>query len=57
MAEVAAVAAVGPWVVVGGKVSALLDAGVIEEPELDEGIGMGIFKPSLAQGVEGGDCV
>jgi len=47
--------AVGPRIVVRGEVGAVLHAGMAKGPELDEGIGIGIFQPCLAQMVEGGD--
>ena len=55
LAEELAVAAVGPGIVVCGEVGAGLDGGVAVLPELDEGAGIGVFKPGFAEMVEGGD--
>jgi len=45
--------AVGPWVVVQGKVGAGLDGGVVILPELDKWAGIRVFQPGLAKGIEG----
>ena len=46
---------VGPRIVVGGEVGAVLRGGVIVEPELDEWVRVGVFEIRLAKGIEGGD--
>ncbi len=48
-----AVAAVGPWVIVPGKLSAALDGGVAVGPELDKCVRVGVVEPGFAQMVEG----
>ena len=45
----------GPGIVVRGEGGAALDGGVVEGPEDDERIGMGVFEPCLAKLLEGGD--
>ena len=55
MFEELAVAAVCPGIVVLGEFGAMLRAGVVVEPELDQRIRIGIFEPGLAQLIECGD--
>ena len=45
---------IGPRIIVQCKVGTGLHGGVAVLPELDEGAGVGIFKPGLAQGIESG---
>src|SRR5580692_4044973 len=46
---------VGPRIVVQRKLGAVLRAGMVIKPELDERIRVRIFQPRLAQRVERGD--
>ena len=46
--------AVGPGIVVQREVGSGLHRGVVVGPELNEGAGVGVFKPCFAEGVEGG---
>src|SRR5580698_357936 len=54
LVEELAVAAVGPRVVVSGEVGAVFYAGVVVEPELGEGGGVGVFEPGFAESLEAG---
>src|SRR5271165_3588772 len=44
-----------PRIVLRGEVGAVLYAGMVVLPELDEGAGVGVFEPGLAQGLKAGN--